>query len=643
MLKLSLRYLKGNKKQSLTIIIGTILASILFFSVGILFSSFREYLIDVTLKKSDYHVSIKGVITNDDNIISLKEKDGLYYIKYDDIRKTYEYTEKLCHTQLCDEINYNNQLLSLYGIGEDNYLELFESLIVLIVFILSISVFFIIYNSFQIAFTKKKGDIYLLSSVGASNGQIYKMFFYGEFICGLLGIVLGLFFSVFLNFLIIRFVNSILYEVFSGNLKFNFYLPFILIPFIFLMSIILIASFLPLFKVRKYKVISLFKSDDIDKSVVLKGFKNFAVSYAFVNYKRGGKKYKGLVICIFILILLFNSFMIFKDYTLKIFDNYVNLPKYDISLISEADDYEKLFEFADYLEADKKVIFKSCEQTTSILKENYKEGYQKNSNLFITNLGGGEIVNRVNDVVLKNDKMYKIDYKPLQNLSELVIGDYKILVDLTDKVPFGLENRLLEGNFVLNLNDNDFNLVCPKYEGMAFIKTSEKGLDEKVKKYAQANDLDISYVNVKKGYEFIDNFILLVKLFMFIFLLIIILIAILAIFNVISANIKVRKREFATLNSLGFTRLNINLCLLVESLIICGKGCLYAFPFILLISRYLYVNFGNYFDFEFVIMDYKIFLVSFIFCVWLVLICMFLSHLHLYKVSLINNIKDDKF
>ena len=643
MLKLSLRYLKGNKKQSLTIIIGTILTSILLFSVGILFSSFREYLINVTLKSDNYHVSIKGMVTNDDNIISLKEKDDLYYIKYDDIRRTYEYTEKLCHTDLCEEVNYNDKLLSLYGVGDDNYLELFKSLISLIVFILSISVFFIIYNSFQIAFTKKKGDIALLSSVGASNNQICKIFFCGEFICGLLGIILGLVFSILLNLLIIRFINSMLFEVFNGDLKFNFYLPFIWIPFVFLMIIIFIASFLPLLKIRRYKVITLFKANDIDKSVALDGFKNFVFSYAFINYKRGRKKYRGLVICIFILMLLFNSFISFKSYALNIFDNYVNLPKYDISLISDENDYEKLSDFAVYLKADKEVVFKSCEQKVAIPKKNYNEGYQMSNNLFITNLGGGELINRVKDVTLKNNKMYKIDYKPLHDLKELVIGDYKISISLTDVVPFGFENMLLEGNYVLNLSDNDFNLVCPKYNGMAFIKTDEKGLDEKVSKYAEDKNLDISYVNVKKGYEFIDNFILLIKLFMFIFLLIIIFIVILAIFNVTSANVKVRKKEFATLKSLGFTKLNINLCLFFESLIISGKGCFYAFPFILMISRYLYVNFENFFDMKFMIMDYRMFLISFIFCFLLVLMCMFISHLFLYKVSLINNIKDDKF
>ena len=45
MIKLSLSYLRKNKKQTLTVLIGIILASILLFSVGILFSSFRECLI----------------------------------------------------------------------------------------------------------------------------------------------------------------------------------------------------------------------------------------------------------------------------------------------------------------------------------------------------------------------------------------------------------------------------------------------------------------------------------------------------------------------------------------------------------------------------------------------------------------------
>ena len=77
---LSIRYFKKNKKQSLTIIIAVGLASILFFSVGILFSSFREYLIDKVIENNDYHVKIIGDVSFEKNMTSLKENNEIIAI-----------------------------------------------------------------------------------------------------------------------------------------------------------------------------------------------------------------------------------------------------------------------------------------------------------------------------------------------------------------------------------------------------------------------------------------------------------------------------------------------------------------------------------------------------------------------------------
>ncbi len=642
MLGLSLRYLRKNKRQSLTIIIGIVLSSILLFSVGILFSSFREFLINKTLENNDYHVRIKGYISDDKNIISLKEKNGEYYVKFKDIKKTYDYTDMLCHTEKCLQIHYNTRLLSLYGIGENNYLELFSGLIISIVFILAISVFFIIYNCFQVILTKKKKDMFLLLSSGASKGQVCKIFFTEEIICGILGIILGLVISIIFNIFMIGVINSLFFEFLNGKLFFYFYIPFIIIPFLFMIIITVLASLLPLIKIRKWRVISLVKSDDIDKKITIKKAKNFVWRYALTNYERGRRKYKGIIMCIFILIILFNSFMIlFKDMTV-IFNRFIKLPKYDVALNSSLYDYDKLDDFTQYLKADKKVVFKTCERQFSILNGDYSNSVK--NNLLITNLGGNKLVNRVVNVTLKNNKMYNIDYKPFNSLKEIQIGKHVIRVGLTDKIPFGLENELLEGRYILNLNDDEFDLVCSEYEGRAFIKTKTKGLDQKISEYAKKNDFyDLSYVNTKKGYEFINNCLFILKLFMIICLLIIVLIALFAFFNILSACIKIRKKEFATLKSLGFTNGNISLCLLAESFIISGKGCFYALPFVLLINRYLYVSFSKYFDINFISINYKIFLIGFIFILLLVFLSMLVCHFRLYKFSLINNIKDDKF
>ena len=124
MIKLSLSYLRKNKKQTLTVLIGIILASILLFSVGILFSSFRECLIKKILETNDFHVKIEGNLNglSDNNILSLKIGGDEYLIKFDNIYDTYRETDKICTQKTCDKIVYNVKLLSLYGIGDNNYL-----------------------------------------------------------------------------------------------------------------------------------------------------------------------------------------------------------------------------------------------------------------------------------------------------------------------------------------------------------------------------------------------------------------------------------------------------------------------------------------------------------------------------------------
>ena len=642
MIGLSIRYFKKNKKQSLTIILAVILASILLFSVGILFSSFRQYLIDETLKDNDYHVKILGDVSYDENMISLRENDGYFYIKFKDLTKSYENTEKLCHYNECDEVIYNVKLLSLYGVGDSNYLDLFKGLIVIIIFILSISVFFIIYNSFMIAILKKRKDIFLLLCAGASKSQIFFALFFEELICGFIGIIIGFGLSVLFNILIINVINGLLFEFLNGQFYLYIYIPFVLICLIFIILIVILSSLIPLFKVRKWKIMEFLRKDEINKNVKFKKDKNFILGFALTNYKRSEIKYRAVIICIFILMILFNVSFSFMSYTLKIFQSYMKLPNYDVALMSHALDYERLEDFSSYLKADEKVIFKTCEQEVMIDKKNHNEDIGEKSNLFITNLGGNELINKVDSVILKGDKMYNIKYEPFKNLDYLVINNFKINVKLSDNSSYFFENMLSEGNYILNLSDRDFNLVCPKYEGRAFIKTREKGLDKKISEYALKNDFyDFKFVNVKKGYEFINNVILIMKIFMGISCLIIILVVIVCIFNITYANIKIRKKEFATLKSLGFT--HINCCLALEGLIICIKGAFYAFPFILLVSRYLYSNFSIFFDLKFMIMNYPIFLICFLISFVLVFGCMFLSHICLYKDSLINNIKDDIF
>ena len=258
-------------------------------------------------------------------------------------------------------------------------------------------------------------------------------------------------------------------------------------------------------------------------------------------------------------------------------------------------------------------------------------------------MGGNEVINLVNDTIIDKDRMIKEKYKPFKSLNSITLDSGEKIDDikLTNNVPFGFDNMLIKGQVILNLDKDKFSEVCPVFSGNALIKTDEARLDNLILKYVKSKDFEIGYTNVKKAYELINNVVLLIKIFMFLCVGIVVLISVFTIFNIISANIKLRKRELASLKAIGLTNLKINFCLLVESFIISVKGALYAFPFVLLISNGLYENLGMYFEVNISIFNYSLYILSFIGCFLLIFICMFVSHLNLYRNSLILNIKCD--
>ena len=300
---ISFKYLKHNKKQTIAMLIGTILASILLFSISILFSSFRNFMIeDVKKNIGTYHVKIVGNITKNKTILNIK-KENEYYIQFKDIKKVYENTENICKKNKCEKITYNSKLLSLYGVNNDeNLLNTLKKIIITLVLILSISVFFIIYNSFNTSILKQQKDIFLLKISCASNIDLYKIYFLQGIIVGLAGIIIGFLICIILNCILIKVINVLLCEFFKEKLKFSIYISFITIPIFFMILIIIISSIMPL---RNIKKTIIYHTNENIEGYNLK--KNYIISYSLINYKRERKKYKSLIICIFVLFFLFNT------------------------------------------------------------------------------------------------------------------------------------------------------------------------------------------------------------------------------------------------------------------------------------------------------------------------------------------------
>ena len=155
---LTYRYLTRNKKRTLITLSSIVLVTVLFLCIGLLFSSIREYLIDeVTQTKGNYHVELKGNIKKSEYIKKIVTENGVNYITFDDIRKVYVYTEKMCQSNKCEDVIYNETLLSLYGLSEnENMMDALISLMLVIFLVFSIGIILIIYNSFAISVMERK-------------------------------------------------------------------------------------------------------------------------------------------------------------------------------------------------------------------------------------------------------------------------------------------------------------------------------------------------------------------------------------------------------------------------------------------------------------------------------------------------------
>ena len=634
-------YIKNGKKRNIFTILGITLSSVLLISVGVLFSSLREYLINnVKEEIGNYHVIIKGDIKNYDFISSKQNKNERYYIIYKNINKVYENTKTICKKDKCKIVTYNDSLLSLYGMSKSkNILKAFKKIIYFLVSILSIIIFFIIYNSFNASLTIRKKDVASFKLIGMDNNDLYKLFFKEALIIGLTGIILGFILSIFTNWIILKIINVTLYEIFKGKLILKVYFPFIFIPFLFMTLIILISASLPLKNIKKYKAMELFRKKDVIDKVEVKPFKNFILWLTCINYKRSSGKYKNLIVCVFIFVISINIFSLILKYGLECMNRYVIVPEYDLN-ISLKGNYEKLSTISKDLKASKKIIFKSCEAHANMPKKYFLNDYNDDIKVIVTNIGGNEIINKVDKITQSNSKISHVSYNRFHNLDEITFeGKIKISnLSLSNNIPYFFKGV---DDVIINLNKDDFNKICDEYIGNLYLNTNYKGLDEYIDKLIKENKYDMTYQNVKKSKEIINNLTLIIEFFLHALLILIFMVMTSSVINTVFININYRKRELSTFQSIGLERNSINLSLLLESLIISLKGWLYAVPSIFIINKYIYNGIKEMFDFNKIILNLNVLFLSLIIAFLTVFIVMLISHKSLGKNSLISNIKSE--
>ena len=134
--------------------------------------------------------------------------------------------------------------------------------------------------------------------------------------------------------------------------------------------------------------------------------------------------------------------------------------------------------------------------------------------------------------------------------------------------------------------------------------------------------------------------VLVISIFLYGFIGVITLIGITNIFNTITTNMNLRKKEFAMLKSIGMTKKEFNRMIRLESIFYGLKSLIIGIPIGLLLSYGMYNVFRNSMEMEYVL-PYKSIVVAVIFVAVVIGIIMKYSMSKINKQNVIETIRND--
>lgn len=640
---LTYRYLTRNKKRTLITLSSIVLVTVLFLCIGLLFSSIREYLIDeVTQTKGNYHVELKGNIKKSEYIKKIVTENGVNYITFDDIRKVYVYTEKMCQSNKCEDVIYNETLLSLYGLSEnENMMDALISLMLVIFLVFSIGIILIIYNSFAISVMERKKQFSLLKSVGMTKRKIRHMVLLESLVLLIIGMMIGFIISVNVMFLGLHLISNLLTELFTRDLKLSFYPLFVIIPVLFVVFTVFLAAFIPAIKASRVSIVGgILNRNDFRYKKEFKFMKKLSITkrLAYLNYQRCKKKYRPIILCIFISTIIYVMVNLYLDYGVKSINDFADMPDYDaeVNIVNSSDEvYKKLESWSkDY---DDYEMFNYCVISPKINPDSYLAKELK-QNVLVIEGQDNYVINKIKGVETVDGKMQKVDKPYLNDNVWLKINDKEVKIKTKKTGPSYLDSFLTKDNMVFVTKD--FGSYCPNF-GTTLFLNGNINLEKDLSLWANDNQIkEAEYIDIKKANKITQNIIVAIKVVLYSMLILVLLIEISSLINTIWGSMNLRIKELATLKSVGATKKQINLILAYESFYLVLKGFIYALPFIFLINYILHQSLNEVLVME-VIVPYKEIITSFIFSFVIIYLTMIKVHKRFRNNEIITIITND--
>lgn len=584
------------------------------------------------------------------------------YISLKDPSKTYEFSDYLQDKLEISEysITVNESLLQYMGIFKSNrmgdFITIMATIVIVIILVTSI---FVIYNSFNISLTERTRELGMFSSIGATSTQIRKSIFFEGFLLGIISIPLGIIVGILAIWIVLLFVNGIINSgstplIDNFNLKLTVSYSAIGIAILISVIMIVISLLRPSYRAGKITPIDAIReSSDVKiknkkknkkekKYRITKKLFGIEGVIARKNFKRSKKKYRTTIFSIFLSVVLFISMNSFVENTFKLSSLKYDNQEYNISVYKYGENQERedYFKKIENLEGIKQsIILKTVtlrvdkNYFSELGLKNYGEGASEFT-VFLYSLGENGYKKYISDLGLKYDDVKdkgilydtRINYvyeegkdgvkREEYDMLNLEEGDSISYIEILEKseesevpsqgsieiakrtteLPMG---SLLKGTYapVIIISDEMMNNFSYQVSSMLIEAEDADKLQNEIIKIDPLNKQSI--FNVEEEARANNNMVLVISIFLYGFIAVITVIGITNIFNTITTNMALRKREFAVLKSIGMTEKEFNRMIRYESFIYGLKALILGLPVGLLLSYFIYIQTGGVYETEY--------------------------------------------
>ncbi len=419
---------------------------------------------------------------------------------------------------------------------------------------------------------------------------------------------------------------------------------------------------------------------------------------AYKNLKRSKKKYRTTVISIIVSVVIFIAISSFIQYGFKMSSAYYTEKNYNYVVYTYTTaSPEDTEEFAKEREKSLKMLTDISNlpdvgdvsiNKTNTFEMNMDEKHKAELTEYGKNIKARYSESNSNQEQIDNVNIISLSKNAYDAYLKKIGGDYETYKDgailIDNNINLDEKGKKIQGSMYTwkkgdtvtgKINDKEYNIkivakteerpngVENLYNTNAYFIVSEDFINKtgyiSATLYAQSNDadkLDAEVEQYKKDNNLTDSnlnsfnleesvraenaVVLVISIFLYGFIGVITLIGITNIFNTITTNMNLRKKEFAMLKSIGMTKKEFNRMIRLESIFYGVKSLVIGIPIGLVLSYGMYNVFKNSMEMDYVL-PYKAIAVAVIFVAVVIGIIMKYSMSKINKQNIIETIRND--